>query len=225
MRTAASFLRLFRTSPFGPIVEHAEVMIECGNAFKEALDAHFAGDADLFEEKRILVDELETKCDMIKRRLRGHLPKGTMMPVDKFQVFRYIREQDGIPDSMEEAVDWLSFRLNPGIPQDLREPFLNFISFTMDMLEPLYNMTQEAKIYFEQSYSQENRNAIKGLIHSMHQYEHEADILEDNIKRDAFNSSNDPVTIFHMVRLAEIIGDIADSAQNCGDWMRAMVAK
>jgi uncharacterized protein len=35
----------------------------------------------------------------------------------------------------------------------------------------------------------------------------------------------DPVTIFHIVRLAEIIGSIADHAENAGDMMRAMVAK
>lgn len=225
MRTAASFLRLFRTSPFGPIVEHAEVMIECANAFKDAIDTYIAGDLDKFEELRLLVDELETKCDMVKRRLRGHLPRGTMMPVDKFQVFRYIREQDGIPDSMEEAVDWLSFRLKPGIPKELQEPFSNFVAFTLEMLEPLYNMTKEAKKYFEESYSLENRNQIKALIHSMHQYEHEADILEDTLKRNIFNNCEDAVAVYHFVRLAEIIGDIADSAQNCGDWMRAMVAK
>lgn len=225
MRAAASFLKLFRTSPFGPIVEHAEVMIECGQAFIEAFDAHIAGDAEKFEELRLKVDELETKCDMVKRRLRGHLPKGTMMPVDKFQVFRYIREQDGIPDAMEEAVDWLSFRINPGIPQDLHEAFHNFVSFTMEMLEPLYNMTVEAKKYFEESFSQENRNQIKALIHSMHQYEHEADILEDDLKRAIFNNCTDAVTVYHMVQLTEVIGNIADSAQNCGDWMRAMVAK
>lgn len=225
MRTAASFLKLFRTSPFGPIVEHAEIMIECGQAFQDAIDAYIADNDDKFEELRLLVDELETKCDMIKRRLRGHLPRGTMMPVDKFQVFRYIREQDGIPDSMEEAVDWLSFRLQPGIPAELQEPFRNFVAFTLEMLEPLYNMTQEAKKYFEESYSQENRNQIKALIHSMHQYEHEADILEDDLKREIFNNCTDAVSVYHLVRLAEIIGDIADSAQNCGDWMRAMVAK
>jgi hypothetical protein len=34
----------------------------------------------------------------------------------------------------------------------------------------------------------------------------------------------DPVTLFHMVRLAEIIGSIADHAENAGDMMRAILA-
>jgi uncharacterized protein Yka (UPF0111/DUF47 family) len=33
------------------------------------------------------------------------------------------------------------------------------------------------------------------------------------------------VTVFHMVRLAETIGSIADHAENAGDMMRAMLSK
>ena len=41
----------------------------------------------------------------------------------------------------------------------------------------------------------------------------------------AGNMDVDPVTVFHIVRLAETIGSIADHAENAGDMMRAMVAK
>jgi hypothetical protein len=36
---------------------------------------------------------------------------------------------------------------------------------------------------------------------------------------------DDPVAVFHLIRLTEIIGSIADHAENAGDMMRAMVAK
>jgi uncharacterized protein Yka (UPF0111/DUF47 family) len=55
--------------------------------------------------------------------------------------------------------------------------------------------------------------------------ENKADQMEAVIKRKAFALQNDPITIFHMVRLAETIGSIADHAQNAGDMMRAMIAK
>jgi uncharacterized protein Yka (UPF0111/DUF47 family) len=35
----------------------------------------------------------------------------------------------------------------------------------------------------------------------------------------------DPVTVFHMIRLAEVIGSVADHAENAGDMMRAMLAR
>jgi len=55
--------------------------------------------------------------------------------------------------------------------------------------------------------------------------EHEADEFEDIIKQKVFNMEVDAVTVFHLVRLAEIIGSIADHAQNAGDMMRAMLSR
>ena len=36
---------------------------------------------------------------------------------------------------------------------------------------------------------------------------------------------SDGITTFHMIRLAEIIGSIADHAENAGDMMRAMLSR
>ena len=47
----------------------------------------------------------------------------------------------------------------------------------------------------------------------------------ENEERKVMNMDIDPVTVFHMVRLAETIGSIADHAENAGDMMRAMVAR
>jgi hypothetical protein len=37
-----------------------------------------------------------------------------------------------------------------------------------------------------------------------------------------FNSIQNPIAVFHLVRLAEIIGFITDHAENDGDMLRAM---
>jgi len=49
--------------------------------------------------------------------------------------------------------------------------------------------------------------------------------LEDLLKRKIFQLKTDPIEIFQMIRLAEIIGSIADHAENAGDMMRAMIAR
>jgi uncharacterized protein Yka (UPF0111/DUF47 family) len=33
------------------------------------------------------------------------------------------------------------------------------------------------------------------------------------------------ITAFHMIRLAEVIGSVADHAENAGDMVRAMMAR
>jgi len=66
---------------------------------------------------------------------------------------------------------------------------------------------------------------VKEIIGNLRKMEHEADKIEDMIKRKIFHLSIDPITVFHLIRLTEIIGSTADHVENAGDMMRAMIAR
>ena len=218
------FLSMFMTSPFEGLQEHAEKVNECAWAFQQAIECYISKQCQTFEELRQEVILLEDQADSIKRRIRGHLPIGTLMPVSKFQLFRYLREQDGVLDAVEDTLDWLSYRTDPGIPSVLEKEFLLLVDAVMDPIEELTKMVKEARIYF-QSFSASQRIKVKDIIRLLRQQEHEADKIEHALKGRLFNMDIDPVSIFHLIRLAEIIGSIADHAENAGDMMRAMLAK
>ena len=218
------FFSMFMTSPFEGLQEHAEKVKECAWAFQQAIECHLADKCRTFEEFRQEVIQLEREADTIKRRIRGHLPKGTLMPVYNFLLFRYLREQDQVIDSVEDALDWISFRSEPGIPAELEKEFVILTDAVIDPIEELSKMVVEARKYFK-NYSEEQRVVIKNIIRNLRQQEHEADKAEDMVKQKVLNMNIDLVTVFHMVRLAEIIGAIADHAENAGDMMRAMVAR
>ena len=63
------------------------------------------------------------------------------------------------------------------------------------------------------------------MIRNIRNHEGEADNLERELKFKIFGVIKDPLTVFHLVRLIEIVGDIADHAQNASDRMRAMIAR
>lgn len=218
------FLSMFMTSPFEGLQEHAEKVKECAWTFQQAVECHVADRCKRFEELREEIIKLESEADAIKRRIRGHIPIGTMMPVDKFQLFQYLREQDNVLDAVEDALDWISYRADPGIPQELQKDFLRLVDGVIDPIDELSEMVKEARLYFK-NYSDKQRVIVKDIIRKLRRQEHEADKVEDLIKQKALNLQTDPVTVFHMVRLAETIGSIADHAENAGDMMRAMVAK
>ncbi|MGD9232665.1 MAG: TIGR00153 family protein [Desulfobacterales bacterium] len=218
------FFSMFMTSPFEGLQEHAEKVKECGWAFQQAIECHLANKCKTFEEFRQEVIQLETEADVIKRRIRGHLPKGTLMPVYNFLLFRYLREQDQVIDAVEDALDWISFRNEPGIPAELEKEFLILADAVINPIEELSKMVAEARKYFK-NYSEDQRVIIKNIIRTLRRQEHEADKAEDMVKQKVLNMDIDAVTVFHMVRLAEIIGSIADHAENAGDMMRAMVAR
>jgi predicted phosphate transport protein (TIGR00153 family) len=213
------------TSPFEGLQEHAEKVKECGWAFQQAIECHAAEKCKAFDEYRQEVIRLESEADTIKRRIRGHLPMGTKMPVNQFQLFMYLKEQDNVLDSVEEALDWLSYRRTSVIAKkEIKEVLFLLVDAVIEPIEELSRMVAEAKEYFS-SYSEKQRNIVKSIIHNLRKREHEADKLEDELKYKVFSIETDPVAIFHIVKLAEIIGSVADHAENAGDMMRAMIAR
>jgi len=218
------FISMFMTSPLDGLQEHAEKVKECAWVFQKAIECIIMDRCEEFENLREDISKLEEEADAIKRRIRGHLPKGTLMVVDKFELFRYLGEQDKVLDSVEDALDWLSFRSSAGIPEALEKDFMILVEAVMDPIEELSRVVAEARKYFS-NFSESQRRLVKNMIRTLRAHEHEVDKLEDALKEKIFNTIDDGVAVFHLVRLAEIIASIADHAENAGDMMRAMVAR
>lgn len=215
---------LFTRSPFDELQEHAEKVKECAWAFQQAMECYASARCEVFEEHRQQVITLEHAADEIKRRIRGHLPKNVMLPVEKFQLFRYLREQDSVLDSVQESLNWLSFRPDGSIPESLERDFFLLVDAVVEPTEELSRMVGEARLYFK-SFSEKQRSKVKAIIGNIRQMEHDADQREHALLRKVFQLESNPVAVLHMVKLVEIIGSIADHAENAGDMMRAMLAR
>ncbi len=219
-----SFTSLFYESPFKKLKDHADKVKECAWMFKRAVECYVEQDCEEFDKLTEDVAKLESQADWLKRNLRNHLPRGLLMPVDKFVLIDCLREQDHVLDNVEEALYWLSFKPEGGIPEGLVGDFLHLVDAVIPAIEKLPDMSEQAIIYFKSS-TEENRDKLKSIIGDIHQAEKEADHLELELKKQAFAVLKDPVDIFHFVRLVEIIANIADDAQNASDRMRTMIAR
>jgi len=217
------FFSMLITSPFDALQEHAEKVKECSWAFQQAMECHASIQCESFEEHRQDVIRFEHEADAIKRSIREHLPKGMLLPVEKFQLFRYLKEQDKVLDSVQEAINWLSFRSEEGVPKFVEKEFFLLVDAVIEPIEDIADMVAEARIYFK-NFSEKQRRKIKDSIHNIRQKEHEADKQEYALIKKVFKNEKDPIAAFHLIRLAQIIGNIADHAENTADMMRAMVA-
>ena len=218
------FFSMFMASPFDGIKNHVDKLKECASVFQQAIECHISSKCKTFEEFRQEVAKLESEADAIKQNIRGHLPKRAILPVNKFELFRYLSEQDQVLDAMEDTLDWISYRREPGMPKELEKDFLHLVDVVINPVEDLSNMVFEARKYFK-NFSEKQRVVVKDIIRNLSQQEHEADKVEDMIKEKVLNMKTDPVTVYHLFRLAIIIGSIADHAENAGDMMRSMVAR
>jgi len=219
-----SFFSLFYESPFQKLKNHAEKVKECAWMFKRAAECYVQQDCEEFDKLTEDVAKLESQADWLKRNLRNHLPRGLLMPVDKFILLDCLREQDHVLDDVEEALYWLSFKPMGGIPEELVGDFLELIDAVIPAIERLPDMAAQAIVYFREK-TEENRDKLKSIIRDIHQAEKEADHLEHELKKKAFAVLKDPVDLFHLVRVVEIIGNIGDDAQNASDRMRTMIAR
>ena len=192
--------------------------------FKRAVQCYVEQDCEEFDQLTEDVAMFESQADALKRNLRNHLPRGIFMPMDKFIFLDCLREQDHVLDDVEEALYWLSFKPMAGIPEELVGDFLHLVDAVIPAIEKLPEMSEQAMAYFKNS-TEENRNKLKSIIRDVYQAEKEADHLEHELKKNAFTLLEDPVEIYHVVRLVEIVGDICDHAQNVSDRMRTMIAR
>lgn len=214
---------LFYRSPFEDLQKHADKAKECAKLFMEATICYIGKECKQFDLLTEQVARMESEADAIKRNIRNHLPRGILMPVDKFQFFQYLREQDKVLDEVEEALFWLSFRPK-GIPDEVATDIEHLVEAVVPPIEKLPELVTLATKYFR-SKSDEQRDKIKSLIRDIRQHEREADHLERELKFKVFNQIKDALLVFHLIRLVEHVGSIADHAQNASDRMRAMVAK
>jgi predicted phosphate transport protein (TIGR00153 family) len=214
---------LFYKNPFEDLAKHADKVSECARMFQKAVQCHLDDRCEEFDNLTDQVAKLESEADAIKRNIRGHTPRGIFMPVDKFQFFRYLREQDKVLDGVEDALYWLSYRPQ-GIKNDVGDDLRYLVEKVVpaiELLSPLVNMAWS----FFRSRSEEERQKIKSLIRDIRQYENEADHLERELIHKIFTRIKDPLQVFHLIRLVETIGSIADHAENSTDMMRSMIAK
>jgi uncharacterized protein len=127
-------------------------------------------------------------------------------------------------DSVHHATTWLSFRPEIGIPSYIEKDFFLLVDSVIEPIEELTVMVAEVRIYFR-NFSEKQRRKVKQIIGNLRQMEHDADTCEYAFVQRLFKNEKDPITLFHLVRLSELIGDIADHAENAADMMRAMIAR
>ncbi|MCS7199522.1 MAG: phosphate signaling complex protein PhoU [Caldimicrobium sp.] len=208
---------------FNLLLRHARLVIECCSRVPLALEAYYKGDTERFKEISQHIIDIEKEADKVKTNIRGHLPKGMILPVEKFELFLYLKEQDAVADVAEKILNWLSFKRVP------------LTTNLYQKLETLLNQSLEPLRYFEEiidysadfliSWDENSRNRAKELIRKVRYHEFLTEEMGNQLKRFLFESVSDTFALFYILRLIELICEVSQHAENAGDLMRAMIAK
>jgi hypothetical protein len=215
-----------RKSPFGQLLEHMGKVRECTDLLGFGLQRYCRGDYKSFSELAENVSKLEHEADIIKRNLRNHLPNSLFMPVDKGKFMWALREQDKILDHAENLVRMLDMR-HTKIPKELQDVFCEHVKLVMKTVEAMEDAVENVRDLVETSFVKREREQTKQLVRKVHEYEWKADQKKYEATRGIYKLEKklNPNDVYHLLKIADWVDDIADHAENVSDWLRSMIAK
>jgi predicted phosphate transport protein (TIGR00153 family) len=215
-----------KKTPFGQLLEHMGKVRECTNLLGDGLQRYCKGDFKDFSKLSDKVSRLEHEADIIKRNLRNHLPTSLFMPVDKGKFMWALREQDKILDHAENLVRMLDMR-HTKIPKELQNVFCEHVELVMKTVEAMENAVENIRDLVETSFVKREREQTKELVRKVHENEWKADQKKYELTQGIYKLEKKlkPMDVYHLLKIADWIDDIADHAENVADWLRAMIAK
>ncbi len=212
-----------KKEPFECLRNHGDYVHKCLEQAALAILAYLQGDDEAFAEHSTNVTELEHAADLITRNVRAHLPKGVIMPIDKFELFLFLNEQDAIADTAEDLMEWLTYR-RAEVDERTQEGLKTLLNKCLETTSELPPILNAAWTYFETG-DEDTRVWIKERIRDLRVKEHEADVIENNLKKQIFSQDGDAVNLFYLIKFVELIGQTADHAESAVDILRSMIAK
>jgi uncharacterized protein Yka (UPF0111/DUF47 family) len=71
------------------------------------------------------------------------------------------------------------------------------------------------------------REQTKEFIYKIHEFERLADKKKYEMTKGIYKLEKklSPMDVYHLLKIADWVDDIADHAENVADWLRAMIAK
>ncbi|WP_028588610.1 DUF47 domain-containing protein [Desulfocurvus vexinensis] len=210
-------------SPLDGLLEHYEKINGCVALIKESMECYVAGGACReFMELAEQIDEIENQADLIKRRIRNHLPRGLFMPVDKALFLNYTKAQDNVLDEAQEAMQWLAMR-RVDIPADFQLAIIELIEEVKtitDMLGPALSATL-GLIYTKHL----DRRGTKDQFWAIRRKRSAIFKMKNRLVSRIYNAEMDFKDIYQLIHFVEKLHGMAHNTENCADILRSMIAR
>ena len=226
MRTTNPIARLFGRSPFRPLQEHMRVVSECVAEVIPLFDALLDGDPESLARSKERIFELEQQADDLKNGLRSSLPRSLFMPVDRRDLLDVLNAQDNIADTAQDVAGLLVLRVMD-VPSFMRGSLLPYVHRNRDAVGKCLEVISELDELLETGFRGREVERVEELIDELGRIEDETDDLGMALVGELFAREDDlkPLAVVYWVKLIDMIGDIADYAEDVGDRLRLLIAR
>ena len=223
MRT---IFQLFGKSPFGPLVEHTRRVHSTVELISPLFEAFLNEDWERSRKLYKQISKLEHKADLTKDEIRDTLPRSIFLPVDRGDMLRYLKEQDAIADAAEDVAVIVTMRHTP-CPDALKPEVMHLVDQVIKTSELLLDAGLELQRLFESSFGGPEVAKVLDMVSEVNDQEWEADKVQGSLARALLEYEEElgAVSILLWMRIIEVLGQVANHAENTGDLLRMMLAR
>lgn len=221
-----SIFGIFGKSPFGPLTKHSERVHETVLMIAPLMEAFMAGDWERTEQIYEQISKLEHKADVVKDGIRDNLPRSLLLPVDRGDLLKFLREQDAIADRAEDLAVLITMRRTP-TPAAMHEAVRTFVDRVVRSSETWFSIAMELPVLQEASFSGPEAEKVHRLIEQVGREEWEADKAQAAVSKQLFEHEEEigAVSVVMWMRILATIGLIANHAENTADLLRLMMTR
>ena len=196
-----NIISIFAKSPFKPIRDHMDKVVESVIPLNDFFEALFQEDFSKVEKIQQQVIKAEKEADLIKNEIRNHLPRNIFMPINRRDLLEMLDMQDSIADVAQDIVVLLNIR-RMSLTKELGQ----------DVIESGFGRLEIKKLL--------------EMIENVSIAETEADNLEEALFQRLYEVEEkmNSVDVIFWYKIFELIGDIADFSKKTGNRLRLMIA-
>ncbi|HMA58925.1 MAG TPA: DUF47 family protein [Halanaerobiales bacterium] len=196
------------------INKYLEVVTNSNMVFKRSCKNYLKDNIESFEDSLDEINKLENSADDFQKDIKYKLYKYMLIPEARGDVLALLENIDNIVDHIKKLLVQFSIE-RPTIPDSLNEDVSELVDMVSDSVDVLIKCI---RAYFK------NISMVNEYANKVHFYEHEADKIEESVKRKVFEDSN--LEYFsqktHLRYFVEQITEISDRAETISE--RASVA-
>jgi len=214
---------LFGRSPFEPLQEHGERVMETVQYLRPLFEAMDEGDEEKFNELCKSINQAEHRADIVKNRFRSETPKWLFLPVNRRDLLELISTQDSVADKVQDVAVLLGLR-QLKIHQDMKEGLFEFVDRVLDTCSKSSEIINRLDEILESSFGGPEAERVLAMIVELGEIEHESDEAGKRVAKKVFDLEDklDPVSVIMWSRVLTRVGDVANHAENIGNHLRLL---
>ncbi|WNY28152.1 hypothetical protein MmiEs2_03340 [Methanimicrococcus stummii] len=226
-RYMRSILNIFVDSPMDGLEDHSKKVIEAVDRLSEMLDNYLDGDCGKTEELCKTIDELEHDADKMKQQFQVILPDSVVIQLDTNYLLDFLKSQDSIANTAQDAAHWMTLRPAADIPQEIKDELRELMKMSMKCIRSYEQVMVSLEKVEATSYSKIEIHKLVEQIPEIERQEYEVDMFEIKVLKTVFAHENEigGAGVYHLSRLIDNIGGIADNTAHSVDIMRKILVK